>query len=189
MNDRLPVLRSTTGGDGAMKILALDPGTQCGYAIGDTSGVIASGVWNLKPNRGDSPGMRYIKLRGQLQAARAAYPDIVLLVYEQPQAFLSKYRGGTASEIAYALVGEIQSWCAGVGMNHTAVHAATLKKWATGKGNANKEAMGRLGRERFERCGVRLTTDSDDEIDALWLLHYAVREWGSSEKQSIAEGW
>lgn len=170
-----------------MKILAIDPGTSCGYAIGDESGVIASGVWNLKPNRGDSPGMRYIKLRGYLNAVRGAFPDINLVVYEQPQAFLAKYRGGTASEIAYGLVATIQEWCAGAGLNHAAVHAATLKKVSTGKGNASKEDMARIGRQRFQQSGVVPTTDSDDEIDALWLLHYAVREWGSTEKHSIAE--
>jgi Holliday junction resolvasome RuvABC endonuclease subunit len=170
-----------------MRILAIDPGTQCGYAVGDESEVNASGKWDIKPGRGDSPGMRYLKLRSKLNTTCAAFPDIKLVVYEQPQAFLVKYRGGTASQIAYGLAGEIESWCAGVGLNHTAVPATTLKKWATGKGNANKDAMVRIGRERFERCGVRLTTDSDDEVDALWLLHYAVLEWGTAEKQS-AEG-
>lgn len=165
-----------------MKILAIDPGSSCGYALGDDAGAtLNSGVWQLGLTRGDSPGMRYIRLRGQLNTMKAAYPDLGLIVYEQPQAFLSKYRGGTATEIAYAMVGEIQSWCTGVGLQHTSVHAATVKKFATGKGNANKEAMVRAGRLRFKTC-----SENDNEVDALWIL--ALHHSNMGQPQQSAQG-
>lgn len=164
-----------------MIILAIDPGTSCGFAIGHTGDVITSGVWQLAPARGESPGMRYIKLRSRLNEMRIAFPDLGLVVYEQPQMFLAKYRGGTATEIAYALVGIIQAWCAEVKMEHANVHAATLKKFATGKGNANKDEMRRVGLKRWPNP----ITLSGDEIDALWILEWARKEFAGGAESLI----
>lgn len=59
-----------------MRILALDPGSSCGLAVGSPAGVDASGVWQLAPGRGESPGMRYVRLRGFLQETRRGFPDL-----------------------------------------------------------------------------------------------------------------
>lgn len=44
-----------------MRILGIDPGTSCGWAILDDGGRVASGVWDLSPKRFEGGGMRYIR--------------------------------------------------------------------------------------------------------------------------------
>ena len=148
-----------------MRILAIDPGTSCGWAIGNSNAIHGSGTWYLQPSRGESPGMRYIRPRGNLEQIHKAYPDISLLAYEMPH-----HRGGASTQVGCGLVATIQTWCAEKKIEHTQVHSATIKKYATGSGRAKKDLMVRLGVKRFGK------EDADDnEIDALWILEF-VRE-------------
>lgn len=140
-------------------ILALDPGSSCGWAVGPP---VNSGVWQLAPARGESPGMRYVRLRAMLEQTLRAYPTLRLVVAEA-----AHHRGGAATEYAVGCLATMQAWCAEHGIDHATVHSATLKKWATGRGNAKKPELQRLGALRFKP-----TTSTDDEIDALWLHAY-----------------
>jgi len=145
-----------------MRTLALDMGSRCGWAIGN-SVIGFRSVWDIAPRRGESPGMRYLHLRAQLQSVRAAYPDLAAVFYEQ-----AHHRGGAATEYAVGCVATVQAWCAEHGIEHAAVHSATIKKHATGKGNAPKDAvMAAMRRRGF-------TPADDNEADALALLHWAV---------------
>lgn len=150
-----------------MRTLALDMGSRCGWAIGN-SGDVTSGVWDIAPRRGESPGMRYLHLRAQLQSVRAAYPDLAAVFYEQ-----AHHRGGAATEYAVGCVATVQAWCAEHAIEHAAVHSATIKKHATGKGNAPKDAvMAAMRRRGFA------PTD-DNEADALALLDWAFVQGGA----------
>lgn len=145
-----------------MRILALDPGTSCGWAVSDGP----SGTWNLTPARGDSPGMRYIRLRARLEEVRQAHPDLGLVAYEQ--AFQV---GRKAVEIYDGIITHVQSFCAEHHIEHTTVFASTLKKWATGKGNASKQEMRSAW---YRRAGEIWTHQGEDEIDALWILAWTI---------------
>ena len=80
-----------------MNILALDPGTTTGWAA-LVHGKIISGAWWLQPTRGESPGMRYIKLLGCLNEVQCATaPELV--VYEK-----QRHRGGAATQVALGVV-------------------------------------------------------------------------------------
>lgn len=144
-----------------MRTLALDMGSRCGWAIGNADEV-TSGVWDIVPRRGESPGMRYLHLRAQLQTVRAAYPDLATVFYEQ-----AHHRGGAATEYAVGCVATVQAWCAEHGIEHAAVHSATIKKHATGKGNAPKDAVMTAMRSRG------FAPADDNEADALALLDWA----------------
>jgi len=159
--------------------LALDLGSRCGWAVGQAgqagqaeplrSGLICSGVWDIAPRRGESPGMRYLRLRAQLQRVHAAYPDLAAVYYEQ-----AHHRGGAATEYALGCVASVQAWCAEHGIEHAAVHSALIKKHATGKGNAPKEALLAALRKRG------LTPSDDNEADALALLDWALTQGGAT---------
>jgi len=63
------------------------------------------------------------------------------------------------------------------GVETMPVHTAVLKKWTTGKGNANKEAM-------IEAARARGWEPADDnEADAQLLLEYSI------ENLNIPESW
>ena len=152
-------------------ILALDLGTRTGYAIRE-NGRVESGVQVFDVKRGESPGMRYIRFNRWLDDVCRAGLDAVfgrdglavgLIVYEQ-----THHRGGAATEVAAGFATRAQEFCARHGLEHAAVHSATLKKFATGRGNAKKPEMIAAARQRF---GYPVADDNED--DALWLLAYA----------------
>ena len=152
-----------------MNILALDLGTHCGWAL-LTHGRIESGVQIFDVKRGESPGMRFLRFRRWLEEMTAhARTPVNLVVYEQPH-----HRGGAATEVAVGFSTRVQEQCAAVSIEHAAVHSATLKKFTTGDGRADKAAMlhhamsrGWLNHGTSGGCG-------EDEVDAVCVLRWAM---------------
>lgn len=154
-----------------MRILALDLGTQTGWALLESNRV-ESGVRTFDVKRGESPGMRYLNFNrwldtmACLEAAGGrtdTYRALDLVVYEQ-----THQRGGAATEVAAGFATRVQEFCARYGIDHAAVHSATLKKWTTGHGNAKKADMVLAVMNRWGR-----RVDTDDEADAIALLYFA----------------
>jgi hypothetical protein len=173
----------------------LDLGTRTGWALLE-NGRIESGVQVFDVKRGESPGMRYLRFTRWLEEmcwrpTQGKNPALVtvglvysdgtvrppsvpsLIVYEQ-----THQRGGAATEVAAGFATRVQEHCAritsehpSVSIEHAAVHSATLKKYATGKGNAKKPDMLRAAQTKLLYEGT-----DDNEADALWLLHYAQNE-------------
>ena len=151
-------------------ILALDLATHTGWALGWET-ARESGVQVFDVKRGESPGMRYVRFRrwlvdlvfSHLPEGMAELEDVALIVYEQ-----AHQRGGAATEVAAGFTTRVQEFCAEHGLEHAAVHSGTLKKYATGKGNAKKPDMLAAARTKLGYAG-----SDDNEADALWLLQYA----------------
>jgi hypothetical protein len=174
-----------------MRILSLDLGTKTGWALWDGARM-ESGVQDFTKQRGESNGMLFLKFNRWLAAMP---PDSYvmdgirpqdkfdLIVFEQ-----AHHRGGAATEIAVGLMTRVLEFCARYGIEHTSVHSASLKKFATGRGNADKDEM----IERLRRRGlVHLDyIPGNDEADALWLLIYALEKFGGvpSNAQPAAAG-
>jgi hypothetical protein len=160
----------------AVACLALDLGLSTGWALACPPGLRKSGVQTFPLARGESPGMRYLRFTAWLTTVAAPLVDatttgtVAVLVYEAPH-----HRGGAATEIAYGLATRVQEYAARVALPHAAVHSATLKKFTTGHGNADKAAMADAIARRgwLPRADRPLTAYTPDELDALALLHYA----------------
>lgn len=146
-----------------MTTLGLDLASRTGWAIGTPSGILAFGHWEIAPRRGESPGMRYIRLMSYLREIRTAYPLLGFVAYEQAHA-----RGGAATEYAAGCVATVQAFCAEHRIEHAAVHSSTLKKHATGSGRAEKGVM-----LQQARALVTGTVENDDQADAIHLAEYA----------------
>jgi crossover junction endodeoxyribonuclease RuvC len=71
-----------------------------------------------------------------------------------------------------------------VGMPYVEVPPSTLKKYATGKGNANKSAMLAAAIRVLKYQG-----HDDNEADALWLLHMAIDAcvYGGAASLTVAQ--
>jgi crossover junction endodeoxyribonuclease RuvC len=150
----------------AMKILALDLGTKTGWAARFAGGAVESGTQVFDVRRGESPGMRYIRFRAWLtQMLDHVQPDLV--AFEQ-----AHHRGGAATEVAAGFSTRVLEFCAEAGIEHTSVHTATLKKHATGKGNAKKAVMIEAAEARWG-----MTFKSDDEADARCVLAWALERF------------
>lgn len=146
-----------------MRVLGLDLASTTGWAVVEGNNRLHSGTWNIAPRKGESPGCRYIHLRRHLEWIHDAFRDIGLVVCERPH-----HRGRAATEYGIGCLTEVQKFCAEHEIEHTDCPSGTLKKFATGAGNASKEDMVRCAEERWN-MDVGLV---DDEADALWCAEY-----------------
>lgn len=140
-------------------LLALDLGTTTGFVAGTVDHHV-SGIWQLKPTRFESAGMRFVKFRQKLVDLSAHY-DIGFVVYEEVQRHVATY----AAHVYGGLLGQLQVWCEEQRINYQGVGVGTIKKFATGKGNAKKDAMIAAVRDRW-----KYETDDDNEADAIALF-------------------
>lgn len=146
-----------------MKILALDLGTNTGFAVGARSHMV-SGHWNLKPGRFDGGGMRYVKFRARLDELRAAYgPDMIF--FEE----VRRHKGVDAAHVYGGLMATLTAWCEENKTPYSGLPVGEIKKNFTGKGNANKEAM----MAEAQRRGFDPATD--DEADAIAIFDLALK--------------
>ena len=162
-----------------MRILALDCGTKTGWCVADDQKIIESGVLHFPLNRGESPGMRFLRFRAELVGLlQLTRPEIIC--YEQ-----AHHRGGAATEVSVGMTTRVQEIAAQSGIDVFPCHSGTLKKWATGKGNADKPAM----------CAVAATflgrePEDDNEADAVCLARWVVAvllSTGPSDNGNIEE--
>ena len=155
-----------------MKILALDLGTKTGWACSFDGG---SGVWNLTPGRHESSGMRWLKFQQSLYIVQNT---IELVVYEE----IARHLGTHAAHIYGGLVAILQQWCLDNKIDYQGIPVGTIKKFATGKGNASKDMMIKAAKEFVEKGtpgDVVKQVEDDNEADAICLLAYAEKQFGA----------
>lgn len=148
-----------------MKILALDTATKTGWCVWE-NGIIESGVQDFSKKRGESNGLMFLRFRKWiLDLCFCINPD--LIVYE-----MAHHRGGAATEICVNLTGRVQEIAAQLEIESAPVRTTTLKKHATGKGNADKAAMIESARQIIGRDPI-----DDNEADAVCIAKYAQEEF------------
>jgi hypothetical protein len=174
-----------------MNILALDLATSTGWASHVNDGVFESGVQRFDLQRGESPGMRYLRMDAWLaELLNLVKPRLV--VYESAYLMPTAH----ASEIHYGMSTRVQAACASFGIDHMSINAMKLKKWAAGYGRASKAAMldaackkGWIAAEAgwglpslcAHACPVVKCVDPiHDRVDAIALLRYAIAELKTS---------
>lgn len=146
-----------------MNVLAIDPGTQCGWAIGRKGIEPLSGTWNLKGGRFDGGGMRFLRLKSHLNDCLRI--EISKVVFEE----VRRHLGTDAAHIYGGIVATLTAWCEEHKISYEGIPVGTVKKLATGKGNANKAAMLAAARAKWPGQAVK----DDNQADALWLLEAA----------------
>ena len=145
-------------------ILAIDPGTLCGWACRTRSG-ITSGVWDLKVQRYEGAGMRFVRLGNFL----GEFKNIDMVVFEE----VRRHAGTLAAHVYGGVVGVVMAWAEIEKVDYVSVPVQTIKRFATGKGNAKKELM-------ISSCIEKLKIQpvDDNHADALWILNWAVNHYG-----------
>lgn len=142
------------------RVLALDCSSITGYAVSNGT----SGIKDLKPSKNQYPGARYQRLRTLLKQVLQTYPDLSLVVYEEP---IPHHKGMEAAEMAWGYVAVIKMWCADHELPIRGVHISSWKKFVTGNGKATKDdvifAVKRLGFKPID----------DNHADAIGILAYA----------------
>ena len=143
-----------------MRVIGIDPGTNCGWAVYD-NGTMTAGVWDLKPRRFEGGGMRYVRFRRLFTELLGDGADLV--AFEE----VRKHMGVDAAHVYGGIVSHLQAVCEESGpVPYAAIPVGSVKKAATGKGNADKLAMIAAANSRW---GLRLGPKDDDEADARWI--------------------
>ena len=143
-----------------MSLLAIDPGTNCGWAIKKQTGDFVSGTWNLRGGRYEGGGMRFLRLEKFLNEVRASTP-IQMVVFEE----VRRHLGTDAAHIYGGIVATVCKWCEENKIPYLGIPVGTVKRNATGKGNANKEQMIAAAQARWPG---HVFVD-DNEADARWI--------------------
>ena len=145
-------------------ILALDLGTRTGWALLDTNGTITSGTEQFKPQRFEGGGMRFLRFKRWLAELLTACDHINAVYFEE----VRRHAGVDAAHAYGGFMGHLTAWCEHHGIPYQGVPVGTIKKHATGKGNAGKDEMIASVSQRGHRPG------DDNEADALAILHWAI---------------
>jgi hypothetical protein len=123
---------------------------------------VESGISNFSPQRYEGGGMRYLRFRRWLDDVIACTGDIGQVYFEEVRG----HRGTDAAHIYGGLMAHLTSWCEERRIPYQGIPVGTIKKAATGKGNADKDAMIAEARRRGYNPG------DDNEADALLLLEF-----------------
>jgi len=145
-------------------ILALDLGTTTGWALRDRTGHITSGSESFRPQRFEGGGMRYLRFRRWISEVQESVSEIQFLYFEE----VRRHVGVDAAHVYGGLLATLTAWCEHHQILYQGVPVGTIKKHATGKGNASKDEMVASARARGHAPA------DDNEADALALLHWAV---------------
>ena len=145
-------------------ILALDLGTTTGWALRSSDGAITSGSAGFRPQRFEGGGMRFLRFKRWLAELKDMTGGIHALYFEEVRRHVS-----TDAAHAYGgFLATLTAWCEHHQIPYQGVPVGTIKKHATGKGNASKDdvlsAMRALGHAPAD----------DNEADALALLRWAI---------------
>ena len=155
---------SDHGRPSVSSILTLDLGTQTGWALRDRDGAVTSGSESFKPQRFEGGGMRYLRFKRWLTEIKQSCDGIDAVYFEE----VRRHAGVDAAHAYGGFMAHLTAWCEHHQIPYQGVPVGTIKKHATGKGNANKDQMISAARLRGHAPA------DDNEADAIALLHWAV---------------
>jgi Holliday junction resolvasome RuvABC endonuclease subunit len=144
-------------------ILALDLGTQTGWALASRDGSITSGSQSFKPQRFEGGGMRFLRFKRWLSDVYTA-ATIHAVYFEE----VRRHAGVDAAHAYGGFLAHLTAWCEHHNIPYQGVPVGTIKKHATGKGNAGKDDMVAAA------CRRGHSPTDDNEADALAILHWAI---------------
>lgn len=152
------------------RIITLDLGTKTGWAFTrfekDGKSSILSGRENFNVGRYESSGIRFVKF-GEFLHKVSIRTDI----YEETIFYFEEVRrhmGVDAAHVYGGFMAVLQSFCIENDYQYHGVPVGTIKKHATGKGNASKEEM----IEEMRKKGHDVL--DDNQADALALMHFVL---------------
>ena len=149
-------------------LLALDLGTTTGWALRTFDGLITSGTASFRNGRFDGGGMRYLRFTNWLGELDPRCGLKWSIYFEK----LRSHAGSEAARVYGGLMATLTAWAELRGIPYQGVPVGTIKRHATGKGNANKDAMIAAARARGFSPG------DDNEADAIAILLWALETRG-----------
>lgn len=138
------------------RLLALDIATNTGWKT-----ATASGTWDLRPNRGESEGMRVVRFKSKVREL-IDLERITIVAYERPGG-----RHKASIMVMSEMIGVLKALCIELAIHLACYSSAEIKKHATGRGNAKKDAMIKAA------VALGYSPTDDNEADAIHLYNLA----------------
>ncbi|MBF0590255.1 MAG: hypothetical protein HQL53_14130 [Magnetococcales bacterium] len=153
------------GANGKQTVLALDLGSNTGWALYNyPDGTITSGTERFQNDRWSGGGMRFLRFKRWLAEVHSAAGGLQMIYMEE----VRRHLGVDSAHVYGGFLAHLTSWAESEQIPYQGVPVGTIKKFATGKGNANKQAVIQAMVKRGHNPG------DDNEADALALLHWAL---------------
>ena len=145
-------------------ILALDLGSQLGWAVSTPDGNVYSGSVSFAPGKHGGHGGRFLAFVQFLIQTKQNHGGIDAVYYED----VKNHAGVLAAHAYGGFLAMLQTWCAtNKGVRLYSFGVGQIKKAWTGKGNAKKETMIEEARRRG------FVPKDDNHADALAILSMA----------------
>lgn len=138
-----------------INILALDVATHTGWCT-----KTAHGTWDFSLKRDESAGMRLVRFKAKLREM-CALEEINLVTFELSQGFHQN-----AVIVQSELHGVLKLYCEENKIDYRSFAPSEIKKFATGKGSANKEKMVEAAQQMYGYFG-----NDDNTADAMHIFH------------------
>ena len=145
-------------------VLCLDLGSKTGWALLQVDGQITSGTVEFKPGRFEGGGMAFVRFKGWLDEVLSFAGPVRTIHFEE----VRRHLGTTAAHVYGGFLACLTSWCEKRAIPYQGIPVGTIKRHATGKGNANKQAVIQAMKAKGHNPG------DDNEADALAILHWAL---------------
>ena len=145
-------------------VLCLDLGTKSGWALRSADYSITSGTAEFKHDRYSGGGMRFLKFKQWLNQMLEATRQIDAIYFEE----VRRHLGVDAAHAYGGFLAHLSAWCEQQVIAYEGVPVGTIKRHATGRGNAGKAEVIRAMQQRGYQPG------DDNEADALALLHWVI---------------
>jgi hypothetical protein len=167
-SDARPAAMSSAADDKASSLLCLDLGTTTGWALRSGDAAIVSGTVSFRPSRYDGGGIRYLRFRGWLDQLATDVGGLSAIHFEE----VRRHAGTDAAHVYGGLLATLTAWCEERGIAYQGVPVGTIKRFISGKGNADKAAVIAAVRSRG------LNPADDNEADAIAILLWAIETHG-----------
>jgi len=156
-----PAARPVTITRGA--ILALDLGTTTGWALQTGDDFITSGTASFNNTRFDGGGMRFLRFRRWLEQLDSDAGPIEAIYFEE----VRRHVATDAAHVYGGLLAVLTAWCEEHLVAYQGVPVGTIKRFMTGKGNADKAMV----IDAVRKYGF--SPVDDNEADAIAILFWA----------------
>lgn len=143
------------------RILALDMANKTGWAARTIGGAVESGMEFFGFCAEETMGSRFRRFEDWINGKWRTGVDAVVI--EQ-----AHHRSGPTTHQALGMQAIVELRACKGGADVYSVHSATLKKYATGSGRADKSAMIAAAKAKWPEVEIV----DDNHADALWLLDY-----------------
>jgi hypothetical protein len=150
------------------QVLALDLGTTTGWAMRLADGTIVSGTMQFRPSRYEGGGMRYLRFRSWLDHLLNSARGIGSVCFEE----VRRHAGTDAAHLYGGFLAHLSAWCELNHIPYQGVPVGTIKRHATGKGNAGKDTVIVAMRSKG------FNPEDDNEADALAILSWVIDTQG-----------